>query len=304
MKLGIIGGAGLLGATTAFFAGSKNILDEIKLVDLNENMAMSHAMDMGQALQGISRTKVSKAGYPDLGDCDIILITASLPERNVANRNEYLEGNLGVVTPICQSLKTCCKKEAIVINATNPVDVFNYVVYRQLGWDRRKMIGFSANDTLRLKWATNLVTGREIGRLDALCVGEHGDGQVRLYDQMRYDGEPLVLTEEEKKQIEEKTANWFTEYQALRSGRTSGWTSAVSLTSIIEAIAGDTRAVIPCSAVLEGEMGYEGISMGMPVCLGKEGIAEIKDPGFTDKQKLQLDKTGEKIKGLLQGIGY
>lgn len=304
MKLGIIGGAGLLGATTAFFAGSKNILDEIKLVDLNENMAMSHAMDMGQALQGISKTKVTKADYPDLADCDIILITASLPERNVANRNEYLEGNLGVVTPICNSLKEYCKNEAIVINATNPIDVFNYVVYKQLGWNRGKMIGFSANDTLRLKWAANLVTGKEIDKLEALCVGEHGDGQVRLYDQMKYDGQPLILTDEEKKQIEEKTANWFTEYQALKSGRTSGWTSAVSLTAIIEAIAKDTREVIPCSAVLEGEMGYNGLSMGMSVCLGKEGIIKINDPGFTAEQKARLDMTADKIKGLIQGIGY
>ena len=34
MKLGIIGGAGLLGATTAFYAGSKNILEEILIKTL------------------------------------------------------------------------------------------------------------------------------------------------------------------------------------------------------------------------------------------------------------------------------
>lgn len=31
MKLGIIGGAGLLGSTTAFVLGMRDILDEIKL---------------------------------------------------------------------------------------------------------------------------------------------------------------------------------------------------------------------------------------------------------------------------------
>ncbi len=33
MKLGIIGGGGILGSTTAFFAGTQNILSEIKLLD-------------------------------------------------------------------------------------------------------------------------------------------------------------------------------------------------------------------------------------------------------------------------------
>ena len=49
MKLGIIGGAGLLGSTTAFIVGIKDILEEIKLLDLNEGVLGSHVMDMGQA---------------------------------------------------------------------------------------------------------------------------------------------------------------------------------------------------------------------------------------------------------------
>ena len=57
MKLGVIGGAGLLGATTAFYAGTKNILDEIKLVDVKKNMAASHAKDMGQLLLVNSKTQ-------------------------------------------------------------------------------------------------------------------------------------------------------------------------------------------------------------------------------------------------------
>ena len=49
MKLGVIGGAGLLGSTSAYLAGMKGYLDEIKLVDIKENLAKCHVMDMGQA---------------------------------------------------------------------------------------------------------------------------------------------------------------------------------------------------------------------------------------------------------------
>lgn len=304
MKLGIIGGAGLLGATTAFYAGTKNILEEIKLVDLKENMAGSHAMDMEQAFLGISKTKVMKANYPDLYDCDIILITASLPERSVSSRNEYLAGNLSVIVPICQSLKQYCTKEAIVINATNPVDVFNYVVYKLLGWKREKFIGFTLNDTLRLRWAAALVTGKEAEKIEALCLGEHGEGQVRLYEQMTYEGRSMNLTERQKEQIEEKTGNWFAEYQALKSGRTTGWTSAVSLTAMIEAVTCDEGGILPGSAVLQGEFGYRDLSVGMPLRLGKEGILSIEEPGLEKGQKEKLDASAHKISELIRSIGF
>ena len=304
MKLGIVGGAGLLGATTAFITGSKSILDEIKLLDIKENMVMSHVMDMGQALLPISKTKISKADYDDLGDCDILLVTASLPERKVANRNEFLKDNLGVVVPICEKLKKVCKKDCVLINATNPIDVFTYVYWKLLGWERHSVLGFCANDTLRLKWATEKVTGKEFSKLNGLCVGEHGDGQVRLYDQMTYEGKPLVLTPEQRNEIETATAQWFNNYQALESGRTSGWTSGVMLSAMIEAIATDSGVVMPCSFSLDGELGYSHVSMGMPCSMGKGGVKQLLDPGLTAEQKAKLDATAEKISALISGIGF
>lgn len=305
MKLGIIGGGGLLGSTTAFVAGSKDILDEIKLYDMRENMAKSHAMDMGQALLPISRTKVTAAtSYEEFSDCDIVLNTASLPERNVKNRNEYLQGNVGVVEPICQQLLEHAPKDVILINATNPVDVFNYVIYRMMGCERRQVIGFSMNDTLRFKWAIELVTGRAYQDVDAMAIGEHGDGQIRLYSHLAYKGVSFELSDEEKAKVEQLTKDWFTNYQALQSGRTSGWTSAVSLAAIIEAIVTDSKATLPCSAVLDGELGYEHVSIGMPVVLGARGIEKVLDPGMDASEKAQMDATVSKVQGLIGSIGF
>jgi malate dehydrogenase len=304
LKLGIVGGAGLLGSTTAFCAGVKGIFDEIKLLDLKKNLVMSHVMDLGQALSPVSRTKVSNAEYEDLYDCDVVLVTASLPERKVASRNEFLAGNLAIVAPICEKLKECCKDGCIILNATNPVDVFTYVYWRLLGWDRFRVLGFCANDTLRFKWATERVTGKAYQKIDAICVGEHGEGQVRLYDQMRYDGKPFVLTEAEKAQVEKLTSDWFSDYQALDCGRTSGWTSGLMLAEILEAIATDSGKVYPCSLPLDGEFGYTHVSMGMPCVMGKSGVSEIMDPKLTAAQKEKLDETAEKISGLISSIQF
>ena len=100
MKLGVIGGAGLLGSTSAFLAGMKGYLEEIKLIDIKENLAKSHVLDMGQAIFSSSKTTVSYGEYKDLSDCGIILISASIPE------STRFEIKLGVWATTCPRRKS------------------------------------------------------------------------------------------------------------------------------------------------------------------------------------------------------
>lgn len=303
MKLGIIGGAGLLGSTTAFYAGMSGALTEIKLVDVKENMVMSHVMDMDQALSTLSPTRVVKANYPDLGDCDIILITASLPERNVSNRNEYLQGNLALVRDICENIKRFCK-DKIVINATNPIDVFNYVVWKLLLWPKEKILGFSINDSVRFRWAVANVKNVPIASVSAICVGEHGEGQVPLFSDVQIDGMPAALTVVEQASVNSAVSNWFKEYQALNSGRTSGWTSALGLGKMITAIAKDSREVIPCSVILDGKYGQSDVSIGVPVTLGRNGVGHINTFSMSESEQDNFCQAAEKIRGLVASIGF
>lgn len=294
MKLGVIGGAGLLGSTSAFLAGMKGYLEEIKLVDIKDNLVKNHVMDMGQAVYSASKTKISLGSYSDLADCGIILITASIPEHKVEDRMEYLRDNMKIVKPICEQIKANCS-DAVIINATNPVDIFNYVIYKILGWDRKKILGFNGNDTYRLKWAASKVTGQDFKELDGFCIGEHGSGQINLYDKMTCCGEPLNLSDKQIAEIESITSNFFVQFSALNCGRTSGWASSINIEELIEAVATDSGKVLECSAVLEGEYGYSGISFGVPVAVGSRGIRSYEMPNLTDEQRLKLDTIAEKL---------
>ena len=174
MKLAVIGGAGLLGSTAAFCAGGMDVLEEIRLLDIRENMTMSHVMDMDQALSSCSRTKVTKGDYKRLEDCELILITASVPETGTGTRDSYLQANRDIVTEICSKLRGL-NQNHVIINAVNPVAVINVVIQDCTGLGRRQIIGFSANDTLRLKWAVAKVLNIGADRVDAICLGEHGE---------------------------------------------------------------------------------------------------------------------------------
>lgn len=301
MKLGVVGGAGLLGSTSAFLAGMKGYLEEIKIIDIKENLAKSHVLDMGQAIFSESKTVVSYGEYKDLADCGIILISASIPERQVADRLEYLRDNMKIVKPICEKIKANCN-EAVIINATNPVDIFNYIIWKILGWDRKKILGFNGNDTYRLKWATAAVTKKDIKKITGFCIGEHGNGQINLYEQMSYEGSPLKLSSEQIKNIEDKTSNFFTSFQSLNSGRTSGWTSAINIEELIEAAATNSGKIIECSSVLLGEYNYNGVSFGVPVSVGSNGILSYEMPELTKAQKDKLNAIAARLEDTISKI--
>jgi len=280
MKLGVIGGAGRLGGTTAFAAGLKGCLDEIKLMDVKENFAAANVMDMGQAFLQVSRTKVSLArDYSDFADCDIIYSAASKPiSADMTDRAQELQSNAELIAPICEQLKKNCKPTTVVIISANPVDVFVYVYQKLLGWNKNQILGLAGNDTVRMKWAAEKVTGKPYGGINAICIGEHGGGALRLYENMTYGGVPLILSDDEKKEIEKECGEWFINWTNLKTATTTGYTSGVTMAAMIEAIATDSDMIMPCTTPMCDELGFDGCAMGLPVRLGKGGVKEVIDP--------------------------
>lgn len=177
MKLGIIGGAGLLGSTTAFAVAQRNLVDEIVLIDIKENLAKTHVMDMEQAISEHNQTSITYGSWDALTGCDIVIMTASMPERKVSSRIEFLADNLKIVQTVAGYIAQYCLG-AVFINATNPVDPFGYIFHNLSGMSRQQIVGFSRNDTLRLRWAIAKVLHVPTTDVQAMVIGEHGEAQV------------------------------------------------------------------------------------------------------------------------------
>ncbi|KAF5038912.1 L-lactate dehydrogenase [anaerobic digester metagenome] len=295
LKLAIIGGNGAIGSTTAFLTAQKGIYDEIKLLGRKTNVLKNHAMDMEHALMPFSKTVVSFAEYEDISDCQVIFIAVGAPERKVESREEYLKDNIRVIDEV---LENSCyfNKDAVILTATNPIDVFNYYLYKKLKRDRMKMLGFSANDSLRLRWAVAEKFNIDFNKTEAYCIGEHGEDQVPLMNCIKYDGKKFDVEDETKSEIKNILVDWFLKFQNLDAKRTSGWTSSVTASEVLEAIACDSGKIIECSVPLGGELGFRDVSLGMMVKLGKEGAMEIIVPELNDGEKSAINKAAAKIK--------
>ncbi|MCZ7664542.1 MAG: malate dehydrogenase [Thermoleophilia bacterium] len=299
--MAIIGGGGTVGSSAAFRLAGLGVASEIVLIDARENMARSHAMDLEQAAAELGPTYVRAGTWEDLRDCGVVVLSASLPERNVASRDEYLTGNLGIVREAAGYLAAHCPR-AVVIVATNPVDVFTAALARLTGMDERRFLGYSWNDTLRFRWAVARTLGEAVADVGGLVLGEHGEMQVPLFDRITVRSRPVELTQEQQREVEISTRSWFSTYQGLQSGRTSGWTSAVGIARIVEAVTTGRGDPLPGSAVLEGEYGVSGVSLGVPVRLGPGGVAEIIELELTPSQLASFQAAADKVRSLLDSV--
>jgi malate dehydrogenase len=291
MKISIIGAAGSVGAPVAFHLAVSGLAEEIVLIDVRSNMAKQHAMDIGTAASALD-VRVKDGGYEDLAGSDVIINAAGVFQGLIADRMELLPKNIPLVRDIALQIKRRCPA-AIVITATNPVDPLNYATWRVGGFDRHRLIGYSINDSFRFRELVARTKGSRPSQVQATVMGEHGSSQVPLFSSVRVDGRPMLFTEDEKQSIRAEIPDILKRYEALRTGRTAGWTCAVGAVAITRAILQNTGEVFPCSVVLEGEYGQKDLSMSVPVVLGKEGVREI----------LEWELSADEREGLKRSIG-
>lgn len=300
MKVTVIGAAGSVGAPSAFYMAASGLVDELVLMDLRPNVVQQHAMDMGTAVSALDA--VVKAGTDeDLIGSDVVVNAAGVPQGVIADRMEMLPKNLPLVEETALKIKKYCP-DAFVVTATNPVDPLNYATWLAAGFDRHKVVGYSFNDSFRFREMVAKAKGVKVSQVEATVLGEHGSSQVLLFSSVRIDGQPVSFTEQEKADIRAEVPNILRRYEELQSGRTAGWTVAVGMAAMIRAIRNDTGGIYPCSCVLEGEYGLEGLSMSVPVSLGKGGVREIKEWELAPDELEGLARTADVLKRSAQVV--
>jgi malate dehydrogenase len=295
VKITIIGAAGTLGSCAAFILINNKLADEILMIDPFEGALASHWMDLDivGACQGV---KVKKGTFQDMVGTDVVIMTAGAPSGAIKSRADLLPGSLPIIKNAVDNINKYAP-EAIIITETNPVDPLNYGTYlMSTVKDRRRFVGYSINDTLRLKAWVSRKLGVDASRIDGKVIGEHGGSQVMLFSTVQQDGKPVKFDENDKKFMREQPVLYLSTCENLVPRRTAGWTSAYGTAIVVQAIKNDSKAVIPCNAVLDGEYGMKNISMTMPVILGKTGIEGIVSLRLADEEKAGLERSANTIR--------
>jgi malate dehydrogenase len=305
VKVSIVGATGNIGSNVAFNLASHKVADQLVMIDSFSQDKLEHYVtDLSIATTGMD-VDIQTGICEDMKDSDIVVISAGSAQV-AGSRLSVLPVNLPIIQKIARNVKQYCP-EAIVITASNPVDPLNYAVFLATGLDRKRILGYSYNDSMRFRLFLAQTLGVNSSQVEAVSLGEHGGSQVLHFSSVRVNGKYIDVSEEIKERVRQKIAGLFPVMEAQREklGRTHAWTTAMGLTSICQAISRDTRKIIPSSVVLDGEYGCQGISMSVPVSIGREGVCQILEWGLSLEEQKGLKATIDKLNPSMKYIeGY
>ncbi|MCD6493954.1 MAG: malate dehydrogenase, partial [Archaeoglobaceae archaeon] len=156
MKIGFVG-AGRVGSTTAFTCILNLDVDEIALVDILEDLAVGEAMDLAHAAAAIDKYPkvVGGSDYSLLKGSEIIVVTAGLARKPGMTRLDLATKNAGIIKEIAKNIMQSSPESKILV-VTNPMDVMNYIMWKETGKPRNEVFGMgNMLDSSRLKERLN-----------------------------------------------------------------------------------------------------------------------------------------------------
>jgi malate dehydrogenase len=297
----IAGAGGGVGASVAFNLLRGPLDCEVVLIDSRREMVVSHLMDLEQVLeQGVNGT-VREGGLIDIEDADMLVVCAAAPLTVNDSRMVYLEANATILSPLLDALPDGWP--GILLVVTNPVDPLCTWAQRRTGLARQRVLGYTLNDSLRLRTAIGRALSVPAGRVDAWTLGEHGDAAVPLLDRATVDGRPVALDDDQRAQVRAFVSGWYVRHVALDSGRSSTWTSGLGVARMVAACAAEGGGELwPASVMLEGEYGIDGVSLSVPVRLGAGGVREIEQWPLGDQELAGLRAGGALVSEAAAGL--
>jgi malate dehydrogenase len=296
-KISIIG-AGMTGASTAFWLAEREIADLV-LVDIVKGMPQGKALDLVQAMPVVNKDVdiVGANEFEATKGSNIIIITAGLPRKPGMSREDLLTANAEIVgTAATETLKH--SPDAFFVVLTNPLDTMAYLTMKRTGLPRNRVVGQAGIlDSARMRAFVAMETGVSVENINCYVLGGHGDEMVPLTRHSNIAGIPLrdYIPADRLESIVNRTRKGGGEIVNLL-GTSAYYAPAAACAQMAEAILKDKKLIIPASAYMQGEYGLNDMYFGVPVMLGANGIEKIIEYDLDEAEKAAFEKSATAVK--------
>ncbi|PYB74011.1 L-lactate dehydrogenase [Rhizobium wuzhouense] len=302
MKVGIVG-AGMVGSSAGYALALMGLASEIVLIDQNAALAVAQAEDIAHAVPFMSSTVVNSGHYRDLEGAGVVILAAGVSQKPGETRLELLERNAAVFRAVLAEVLPVVP-DAILLIASNPVDVMTQITTRLSGIDPRRVIGSGTIlDTARFR----SLIGRHLGispqSVHAYVLGEHGDSEVLAWTSARAGSVPLSsfaaqvgspLTTEVRAQIDDGVRN--AAYKIINGKGSTYYGIGAGLARIVKAIARDQRDVLSVSISTPEVAGVRDVALSIPRVVGAEGVLADLFPDLDDEEYSALNRSASLLK--------
>ena len=305
-KVAVIG-MGYVGGGIVYSLMIKDIADEIVLIDRKKDTTNAEMLDIRPGISSIGRAKIIAGSYKDIKDCDLIIVTAGRNRKHDESRLDLTEDNIKVTDDVISELKKYYNK-GIILVVTNPVDIITQYITKSMNLPKGKILGTGCIlDTTRFIAEIAEHTGQNIEDVKGTIIGEHGTGQIHLWNSVEIKGVPIEefckknnipFNEEIKNSISEKVINMGSEI-IYGKGRTHFGTSAC-VTYLADAILNDKEIISPVSILRENEYGINDVSLSLPTVINSNGAVKTADIKLSEEELKKLKGTADKLSEVCQ----
>jgi L-lactate dehydrogenase len=296
MKVGIIGGGGIVGSSAGFALQLGGVVHEIVIVDANADLADGQALDMLHGTAAVADQVITAGGYDSLADADLICITAGLRRKPDESRLALINRNVELFRTILGSLTSAgVRNDAIVLVVSNPVDILTALADRELSLPQGHVLGLGTLlDTLRFRSLLAMRLEAPATQVSAVILGEHGDSMVPIWSSASIGGLPMEkfpgFTPKLGEEVFLRAKTSGAEMIKKKTG--AGFAVGVSIAEVIHAIALDSKRILPVSTVQRGCYGLRDVALSVPTVVGRGGAERCLEVDLWPKELQGLKRSG------------
>lgn len=298
-------GAGQVGTTVAQLVAYKN-LGNVVIIDVVEGLPQGKALDLQQSgcLQVFDSIVTGTNDYKDTANSDIVVITAGVPRKPGQDRSDLLRTNAKIVKMVTEEIIKYSSNPLIIV-VSNPLDAMVYVAKQVSGLPKHRIMGMAGVlDSARFRTFVSLELKCSLVDVDAMVLGGHGDSMVPMPRYTTVSGISItdLMSKERIDRLVDRTRKGGAEIVGLLKKGSAFLSPGASAVKMIEAILLDKKRMLPCTAYLEGEYGWDGIFFGVPVTLGITGIEQVIQLQLTDEERVAIDTSAQDVKRMIKEV--
>jgi L-lactate dehydrogenase len=312
MNIGIIG-AGFVGSTAAYAMVMRGVGRQIVLVDRNEERARAEADDIFHAVPFAHPLDIVAGTWRDLAGARVVVLTAGVSQRPGETRLELLARNEAVFAEIVPAVLDHAP-DAVLVVATNPVDVMTHVAARLAaarGVPASRILGSGTTlDTARFRTLLGRRVGVDAAHVHAYVVGEHGDSEVLTWSLATVGGIPVADMAERhgvpfddavRAEIDERVRR--AAYAIIAGKGATYYGVGSALARIVDAILRDQRSVLTVCTPSADIAGIPDVTVSLPRTVGGAGVLETLPLALPPEEEQALARSAAVVRAAIDGLG-
>jgi L-lactate dehydrogenase len=308
MKVGIVG-AGMVGSAAGYALALRGAASRVVFVDMNADLARAQAEDIAHAVPFASATVVTAGDYADLAGAGVVILAAGVSQKPGETRLQLLSRNADVFRTVIGHVRAAAP-DAILLVATNPVDIMTDIATRLSGLPPSRVIGSGTIlDTARFRSLLGQHLGVAPQSIHAYVLGEHGDSEVLAWSAARAGAVPIrsfaaqvgaPLTDEVIARIDDRVRNAA---YTIIAGKGATWYGiGAGLARIVRAIAADEQAVFSVSVVTAEVEGIRDVALSVPRVVGAQGVTAQLFPELDAAEHAALERSARLLKDTASAV--